>query len=314
MKKPECKTFCGKYYGWISFGTNLFNAAFKIGVGLVAASHALVADGFHSLADALTAIVTIGTLKLSERPGDKSHPYGHGKVEFIAASLFSVMLLALAAGIMVKSIRSMVGGNLAAPNFLAIGPAVVSIMVNVAISNYGLCVGREINSPVITANAKENKADAFSSVASLVGIVGALLGFPILDPLAAIVVSLLIGRMGLEILSEAGAGLMDGSIEKGRRTNIRGLARAVPGVREVAFLRTRRIGQKIWADLGIEVSPALSLAEGDRIAHEIRNSLMRRYPEMQDAVVYLNSAPGMSPRRDLLKGLMWPFDRRGAER
>ncbi len=314
MKKTECKTFCGRNYGWISFFSNLFNAAFKIGVGVIAGSHALVADGFHSLSDALTAIVTIFTLKLSQRPSDKGHPYGHGKVEFIAASVFSMMLLALAVIIMVKSIRSIVVGNLSAPNFLAIGPAVVSIMVNIAISNYGLCVGRELNSPVITANAKENRADAFSSIASLVGIVGALAGFPILDPVAAIVVSLLIGRMGWEILREAGTGLMDGSIEKGRRARMRNLVGAVPGVRNVAFLRTRSIGQKIWADLGIEVSPRLTLFEADRIAQEVQNCLMRNYPEMQEAVVYLNSEPDPAWAPEFWKRFSWPFNRRSAQK
>lgn len=312
MKKPECRSFCGKRYGWISFFSNLFNAAFKIGVGVVAGSHALVADGFHSLSDAMTAIITIVTLQFSQRPSDKGHPYGHGKVEYISASLFSIMLLVLAAIIMVKSIRSIVGGNLSAPSFLAIGPAVVSIMVNIAISNYGLCVGREINSPVITANAKENRADAYSSIASLVGIVGALLGYPIMDPVAAIGVSLLIGRMGWEIMREAGAGLMDGSIEKGRRAQMRRLVGSMPNVQKVVFLRTRSIGQKTWADLGIEVSPSLSLDEGDRIAQEVQNSLMRNYPEMQEAVVYLNSGSAPLWNPEFMMRFVWPFRRRGA--
>lgn len=307
MKKPQCQTFCGKYYGWLSFASNLFNAAFKIGVGVFAASQALVADGFHSLSDSLTAIMTIVTLKLSGRPPDKSHPYGHGKVEFLAAAFFSVVLLLLALVIMVRSIHSIVGGGIAPPNFIAIGPAAVSIMVNIAISNYGLCVGRQINSPVIIANAKENRADALSSIASLVGIVGALAGYPLLDPLAAIAVSLLIGRMGLEIMSEAGAGLMDSSIEKERRAKIRRLASAVAGVQKVAFLKTRRIGQRIWADMAIVVPPTATLNEGDRIAHEVRNCLMRRYPEMQDAVVYLSSGPSNARGRGLLAKLAWLF-------
>ncbi len=312
MKKPECRSFCGKRYGWISFFSNLFNAVFKIGVGMVAGSHALVADGFHSLSDAMTAIITIVTLQFSQRPSDKSHPYGHGKVEYISASLFSLVLLTLATIIMVKSIRSIVVGNLSAPSFIAIGPAIVSIMVNMTISDYGLCVGREIKSPVITANAKENRADAYSSIASLVGIVGAISGYPILDPTAAIVVSLLIGRMGWEIMREAGSGLMDGSIEKERRAQMRRLVGTIPDVQKVIFLRTRSIGQKTWADLGIEVSPSLNLDEGDRIAQEVQNSLMRNYPEMQEAVVYLNSgsAPPWDP--EFLLRFLWPFRRRGA--
>jgi len=310
MKKPQCETFCGAYYGWIAFGSNLFNATFKIGVGVPTGSQALVADGFHSLADSFTAVITIITLKVSGRPGDRDHPYGHGKVEFIAAVLFSLLLISLALVIVLKSIRSIVDPSLEPPNFLAIGPAVVSILVNIVISNYGLCVGRQINSPVITANAKENRADAFSSIASLVGIIGALLGFPLLDPMAAIVVSLLIGRMGMEILSESSTGLMDGSIDKAGRIKIRKLAKAVPGVQKVAFLRTRRIGQKIWADLGIEVRPSLTLNQGDRIAQEVRNSLMRSHPKMEDAVVYLNTVPRRNRKRGALRRLLRSFTAR----
>ncbi len=309
MKKPQCESFCGKYYGWISFSSNLFNAAFKIGVGLLTASQALVADGLHSLSDSLTAIVTIITLKVSRRPGDKSHPYGHGKIEFIASALFGLMLLVLALTIMVRSIGSMATEALEPPNFLAIGPAVVSILVNIAISNYGLCVGRNINSPVIIANAKENRADAFSSIASLVGIIGALLGYPFLDPLAALVVSLLIGRMGIEILVEASAGLMDSSVEKNTRREMRAIARDVEGVQRVAFLKTRRIGQKVWADMGIEVRPSIPLNQGDRIAHEVRNALMRHYPNLQDAVVYLDTGPRTAGRRTFLQRVV-PLSRK----
>ena len=265
-----------------------------------------------SLSDSLTAIVTIATLKISGRPRDESHPYGYGKVEFLASGFFSAILLLLALIIMVKSIHSIGDPSLTAPNFLAIGPAVVSILVNIAISNYGLCVGREINSPVILANAKENRADAFSSIASLVGIVGALLGYPFLDPVAAIAVSLLIGRMGLEILTEASAGLMDSSIDKARRTKMRRLARTVPGVQKVAFLRTRRIGQETWADLGIVVPATVTLEEGDRTAYEVRNRLMRQLPELQDAVVYLNSGPPVPRGYRILGRIVALFGRRGA--
>jgi cation diffusion facilitator family transporter len=287
MKKDRCQSFCGKNYGWFSLGSNLFNASFKIGVGWLTTSQALVADGFHSLSDSLTAVITIATLKVSTRPSDAEHPYGHGKIEFLSAAFFSIVLVTLAVCIAVRAVLSMMRGDLTTPSFLAIGPAAVSILVNIAISNYGLCVGRELNSPVITANAKENKADAFSSIASLVGIVGALMGFPLMDPLAAVAVSLLIGRIGIGIFRESGSGLMDASITRDNRGKIRQLAYSVRGVEDVAFLRTRKIGQKIWADLGIIVPP-ITLAEADKIAHEVRNLLMRKFPEMQDAVVYLN--------------------------
>jgi len=271
----------------MSFASNIFNAAFKLSVGTLTRSQALIADGFHSLADSLTAIVTIVTLKISGKPSDKDHPYGHGKIEFLASGFFSILLLTLAVLIMSKAIYTLIEGNIKPPNFLAIGPAVVSILVNIGISRYGLCVGKEIRSPVITANAKENKADAFSSIASLIGIVGALAGFPYLDPAAAILVSLLIARMGIEILRESSAGLMDASIDKSEQAKIRKFITSVRGVEKIAYLKTRHIGQRIWVDVGIVVPSTISLNQGSKIAHAVRNLLMRKLLYLQDAVVYL---------------------------
>ena len=314
MKKPQCQTFCAKYYAWISFASNVFNATFKIGVGTATRSQALVADGFHSLSDSLTAIVTIATLRFSAKPSDARHPYGHGKIEFLSAAFFSLILIALSLWIMGRAVFAIVKGDVEAPNFLAVGPALVSILVNLAISNYGLCVGREINSPVVTANAKENRADAFSSIASLVGIIGALAGCTFLDPLAAVAVSLLIGRMGCEILSDAGAGLMDASVDENQRNDIRRRILSVPGAEKIAYLRTRRIGQKIWADVGIVVPSNLSLNEGDAVAQEVRNSLMRSLPQMEDSVVYLGGDQRAGrKKRGLLGAIASLWKRRSAE-
>lgn len=296
MRKPQCQ-WCAKYYGWISFSSNIFNAVFKGGIGFLTGSQALIADGFHSLSDSLTAIVTIATLKVSEKPSDESHPYGHGKIEFISSAFFGLLLMVIAFILTIKAISSIVTHTVSAPNLLAPWPALVSILVNKAISSYGLCVGTEINSPVIVANAKENKADAASSVASLAGIVGALLGFPFLDPVAAILVAVLIAHMGYEIFHEAATGLMDGSVKQADQRRIQRLARSIAGVERVAFLKTRRIGQKTWADVGVAVSPTLSLKQADRIVNEVRNALMRKFEELQDAVVYLNTHEPVAPEK-----------------
>jgi cation diffusion facilitator family transporter len=314
MRKPQCQTFCATYYAWISYVSNVFNAALKIGVGIVTHSQALVADGFHSLSDSFTALVTIAALRFSSKPSDDRHPYGHGKIEFLSAAFFSLILIALSLWIMGRAIFAIVKGAIEPPNFLAIGPAFVSILSNIAISNYGLCVGKELNSPVVMANAQENRADAYSSIASLVGITGAIAGYAILDPLAAIAVSLLIGHMGCKIFGEAGAGLMDASIGENQRKEIRRAVLSVPGVDKIAYLRTRRTGQRTWADVGIVVPSVISLYEGDAVAQEVRNSLMRNFPQMQDCVVYLgNDQPAGRKKQGLLGAIASLLRRRNAE-
>ena len=303
MRKPQCQ-WCAKYSSWVTFSSNTFNGALQVSLGLMTTSQALVADGFHSFADAATNLITLGVLKISGKPGDKDHPYGHGKVEFLASSFFGMILLVLSAGIMIRAVVSIVRGDLPPINFIALGPAIISILVNIAIAKYGLCVGREMNSPVVVANAKENVADAFAAIASLAGIIGALMGFPWLDRIAAILVALLIARMGLGIFHEAGMGLMDGSVGEADRQALRRLVRPMPGVEKVALLKTRRIGQKTWADVTIEVPAWMPLHEADRVARDVRNAIMRKFETMQDAVVYLDTpGPVAPPTRTFLARL-----------
>ncbi len=296
MRKPQCQ-WCATNSSWLTFAANSFNGSLQVGLGLMTTSQALVADGFHSFADAATNIITLGVLKISGKPADDCHPYGHGKIEFLASSFFGMTLLLLSAGIMIRAIASIIQGDMPPIQFVALGPAVISILVNIAIAKYGLCVGHEMNSPVVIANAQENVADAYAAIASLVGIVGALLGFPWLDRLAALFVAFMIARMGLEIFHEAGTGLMDGSMSSEDRTEVRRLIRSMPGVERISSLRTRRIGQKTWVDVGIEVPPEVSLEDADRIAHDVRNAILRKFDNTENAVVYLDLHSPNRPRR-----------------
>jgi len=297
MLKPQCQNFCGKYYGWICMANGAFNGALKIFVGIWANSQVLVADGFQSLTSVITAFITLISLRVSRWPKDETHPYGHGNVEFLMSAIFGFILLIVALVMIIRAVSAIAKGNLAPPLLVAIGPALISIISNISISRFGMCVSRQIHSPVIAANA-ENMSDALSSTATLLGIIGARVGYPVLDPLAAVLVALLIARIGVRILKNATDGLMDRSVTETERGRMLRRTAVVPGVQRVAYLKARQIGQKMWVDVGIVVPGAISLYKADRVAREVRSALMRSFSHIQDAVIYLeNEPPVMAAKR-----------------
>jgi cation diffusion facilitator family transporter len=274
--------------------TGAFIGALKVFVGMWANSQALIADGFQSFAGVVTGFITLISLRVSRWPRDEKHPYGHGKIEFLMSGFFGLLLVFAALLMAVRAISAIISGNLTPPLLAAIGPALISIVCNVSISRFGMCVSRQLNSPVIAANA-ENTADALSSVATILGIVGARFGYPVLDPIAAIIVAFLIARIGVHIVRSSTGGLMDKSAPESDRVRMVRCVAAVPGVRRVAYLRTRQMGQEMWVDVGIAVPGAISLQKADGIARDARNALMREFDRLQDAVVYLEDEPFLDP-------------------
>jgi cation diffusion facilitator family transporter len=310
---PRCQNFCGVYYGWIAMANSAFNAVFKISVGMVANSQALVASGLQSLTDVVSAIITLMSLRISRRPRDEKHPYGYGKIEFLTSGLFGSVLVAIALILIIRAIATITKGYLAPPLFVAIGPALVAIITNVAVSRYGMCVSRQINSPAIAANARA-MTDALVSTGTLIGIVGALVGFPILDSIAAILVSLVVAYIGLRILKDATDGLMDCSAPQPERMSMLRRAARVPGVQSVSLLKTRQIGQLFWVDICIVVPGSVTLYEAELVAREVRGDLMRNFPFLQEAVVYFDHFPEAPPPKPPFWRRMIPkWPRRKAE-
>ena len=311
MLKPQCQNLCARYYGWIALANSGFNGTLKIIVGSMAHSQALIADGFRSLTDVITAIMTRVSLRISRWPKDERHPYGHGKIAFLTSTLFGCLFLAVALGMAVRAVSSIVKDNLTPPIFVSAGPAVISILCSVALARYAACVSRHVHGPAVAAGAKEHVVDALSSAATLAGIIGALIGYPFLDPAAAVVVALLIARTGARILKDGANGLMDGSVAEGERDRMARCAASTPGVLRVAHLKTRQIGQGVWADAKIIVPAAMTLRQADRVAREVRNALMRNFPRIQDAVVYLEGqAPAPTAKRPLWHGIVSWVSRR----
>jgi len=255
MTYPECER-CIKAVGPVNFWGNLALTIFKLVFGLVCGSIALVADAIHSLGDVAISIVLVMSLRISGKDADEDHHFGHGKIEFIGTAIIGVSMLLVALLIVWYSVRAALQGVIEAPDRIAILVAIVSIGGNYLMYRHSLCAGIHVNSSVMIANAYENRADVLSSVAALVGIVGAQLGWLLLDPLAAIIISALILHSALKTLLEAARGLGDCGLEPKVTRAIRTAVAGIDGIIGVHSVKTRRIGQQVEVGLRVNVDAA----------------------------------------------------------
>ena len=263
---------------------NMGLTVFKLLAGIFGRSAAMVADGIHSLSDLLSDAVVLIFTHISSKGNDKGHSFGHGKFETFATMIVSLMLLIVGAGMMKNGINSIIdilnGNILPKPGWIAIAAAVVSIAAKEILYRVTARVGRKVDSPVVIANAWHHRSDAMSSIGSLVGIGGAMIlgsKWTILDPLAACAISIAIivvaVKMGLPSIEE----LLEASLPEDVEYEIRETASAVPGVRNIHALKTRRNGVSYIIDAHILVDPQISVVESHEIASQVENALSSRY-------------------------------------
>lgn len=287
---------------WVGLAWNLALTAFKFTAGFAGRSPAMVADAVHSVSDFATDIVVLAGLRFSGRPVDRSHDYGHGKLETLAATLIGAVLLLVGAGILWAGARRIVecigGQTPEAPGGIALMAAVVSIVVKEAMYRYTVSAGKRINSRAVIANAWHHRSDALSSVGTMLGIGGAIfLGerWRILDPVAAVVVSVFIVKASLEILSGCLGELIESSLDDGVESEIVGLALSVPGVEDPHNLRTRRIGRDIAVDLHIRVDGSMQVREAHGISSAIEALIRRRFGKSSFVSIHVEPAREMVP-------------------
>jgi cation diffusion facilitator family transporter len=282
--RDRCIT-CGKRVPWVCFLGNTTLAVFKVFVGLLSGSKGLVADGMHSASDVIATIMVIISLKVAGKEDDKTHPWGHGKIEFVGALAVYSILFAFSIYLFQDAVKSIIQGTVKPPHLVSFVAAAVSIVANFILSGYGFCAGKQLNSPAMVANANENKADMLSSVAVIIGIVGANMGFIFLDALAAVMVSLIIFKTALTLGIQAFRHLMDVSLPKDKIALIESVAMKYKGVKGVHFIKTRRVGQFVWVDIEIFVSARANVKQAHLIAREVRLALFRRFKQIKDVSV-----------------------------
>ncbi len=268
---------------------NLILSLFKIAGGIFGKSAAMVADGIHSFSDLLTDIVVLISYKIAQKPADENHPYGHGRAESIGATVVGAIIMLAGLGLAFEASESIAQKSYQAPNVFALIAAIFSILVNEGLFHYTRNIGEKVNSPSIVANAWHHRSDAVSSIAALIGIIGAMVGYPIMDPIAAIVVAILILKVGYDIAFRSIADLMDTGLSEEDTTRLENEINNIPGVIRTHNLRTRKIGADILMDVHVQVDNEASVTEGHLIAESVRRNLISRFSNVQDVLVHVDT-------------------------
>ena len=261
---------------------------FKLAAGLLGRSQAMVTDAFETFADSVAMFVVLFGLKLSAQPRDVGHPYGHGKFETMAAAACTVFLLAAGFGFMYRGVFSTLTHYRTIPTFLPLIAAIFSIVFKEGLYRYTIKVGRRINSPALIASAWHHRSDAFSSIPTFLGILGARLGFPFMDPLAAAITSIFILRIGLDIGQGIFAELVESSVDESTLKQIQAAVFSVEGVRRAHDLAARRLGPDILVEMHILVDGSLSVQKGHQIADEVEHNLKQQVPGVSRVTVHVD--------------------------
>lgn len=273
----------------IGMVANIFLCTIKIIMGWVAQSQSLIADGIHSLADALTDAAVIVTARFSNQGADAGHPYGHARIETAATAGLGVVLIVTGLGIILDAAgRLMDPSLLFEPRALALVAAFISILINEALYQYTRWVGSKIKSSLLLANAWHHRTDALSSVVVMIGVGGVLMGWEALDAIAAVAVSMMIIHVGWQQLRSAFVELVDAALPAERIEEITRVIEGVEGVSHPHRLRTRRMGGSALIDVHVEVSPRISVSEGHQLAERVQAELKEVLEEVNDVTVHID--------------------------
>lgn len=278
----------------VSFITIIGNALlalFKLMAGIIANSSAMLSDAIHSASDIFSTIVVIIGIKMASKKADKEHPYGHERLECVAAILLSVVLFITGLGIGTESLKTILSKNyteIAVPGILALVAAIVSILMKEGMYWYTRYYAKKIDSGALMADAWHHRSDAFSSVGALIGIGGARLGFPIMDSIASLVIFVFIIKAAIDIFKDAMDKMIDRSCDEKTENQIYACVLNNKGVRGVDMLHTRIFGNKIYVDIEIQVDASYTLKKAHGIAKEVHDDIEENFPKVKHIMVHVN--------------------------
>ncbi|MCU7862437.1 MAG: cation diffusion facilitator family transporter, partial [Candidatus Thiodiazotropha sp. (ex Lucinoma borealis)] len=269
--------------------TNTLLAVLKIVFGWIGQSQSLIADGVHSLSDLLTDALVLFTARHAKEAPDEDHPYGHGRFETVGTLVLGGILITVGIGIVWDAAeRLFVPEELLQPEPFTLYVAAFSILANEGLFFYTRHFANLINSNLLRANAWHHRSDSVSSVVVLIGIGGTMLGLPYLDAIAAVLVGLMVAKIGWDLGWTASQELADAGLEEESVLEIRDFIGKISGVKSVHMLRTRKLGGHALADVHIQVDPWLSVSEGHRIAEVVQYGLIEGVDVLEDVTVHID--------------------------
>lgn len=281
---------------WVSVVTNLLLSSVQIAVGVLARSQGLIADGIHSLSDLVADFVVLFANHHSQKDADEDHPYGHQRFETAASLVLGVLLLLVGVGMLWSAFRKLEDpASVETVQSIALWVAIGALVAKELLFRYMLAVAKRVKSSMLVANAWHARSDAASSLVVGIGIAGNLAGYPILDPIAALIVGFMVARMGWEFGWDALHDLMDRSVDDAEVEAIRRTLAETPGICSVHDIRTRKMGDMIVVDAHLEVDAAISVEAGHDIAVEARARVMQRHRVLN---VMTHVDPWRRPDRD----------------
>jgi cation diffusion facilitator family transporter len=269
---------------------NLAVALAKIGFGYSSGAISILSDGFHSLTDAGSNVVGLVGVRAAQRPPDEDHPYGHRKYETVAAAAVTAFLLLVVLEILRNALNHL-SGRTEPPVITAAGFAVmiVTIAINLGVVRYESGEARRLSSEVLMADALQTRSDVWISLAVIAALAGAKWGWPILDPLAALVVSAFVGYAGVQIAATTTRILSDRIVIS--ETDLEQVVMSVPGVVGCHRIRTRGSADHVFLDLHVWLPPDMPLKAAHSLSHKVKDRLMAKYPQIADAVIHIEPPP-----------------------
>lgn len=269
---------------------NFVLSVFKLAAGIIAHSGAMVSDAVHSASDVLSTFVVIAGVKLSGKASDKEHPYGHERFECVAAILLAVMLAATGIGIGWAGIRNITGDSsaLTVPGGLALVAAVISIVSKEAMYWYTRAAAKKIGSSALMADAWHHRSDALSSIGSFVGILGARLGLPVLDPIASVVICVFILKAAFDVFRDAVSKMTDRACSDEVENQMRQAVLAQDGVLGVDRLKTRLFGDRVYVEVEISADAQAPLEQAHEVATRVHDAMEDQFPVVKHCMVHVN--------------------------
>ena len=268
---------------------NIILSILKMVASLIGKSQAMFSDSIHSLSDVLSTLVVIVGVKIANKEDDEDHPYGHEKLESIASIVLAFMLFVTALSIGYAGLNSMLHpGNLQTPKLIALIAAILSIIIKEIMFQYTKHYAKKIKSDALMADAWHHRSDALSSIGSLIGIGFAMLGYPIFDAIASLIICLLIIKVSLDIFRSAVNKIVDKSCDEETMDEIRSIILSNENVFGIDSLKTRQFGNKIYVDVEISLDRNLSFVKAHEISEKIHHKLEKKMPMIKHCMVHAN--------------------------
>jgi len=266
----------GEKGAWVSIIAYVCLSALKLFIGFTAGSEALLADGLNNTTDIIASFAVLIGLKISRRPPDHDHKYGHFRAETVAALVASFIMIAVGAQVLYQAVQKFFEPTIGTPNMIAAWTALFSALVMMFVYRYNIRLARRINSHAITAAAQDNRSDALVSIGAFIGIVGSQFGLPWLDPLTATLVGLIIVKTAWDIFKDASHALTDGFDEQ-ELVKIKQTVADTPGVESIKDIKARILGNNVLVDVTIQVNGYLNVVESHDISEEIEDRMLTEH-------------------------------------